>query len=286
MDPSGTLGLALYAVSTRELPSDLVDLKGLSASFRKQSDGSHFLLLLLASGADVELFHTLCLDLIESTEESPSPNIAVDVVFTRLRRWQRFLSKGKTPGLTEEEVRGMLGELLFLRDELRPKFGIEASVRGWSGPAGHPQDFAVDEYAFEIKSRLSSARQVVEISSLDQLESKAPVLVLVVQDLAAAKMDTASSITLACIVKEIRELATSIDQDVLAHFDTALEAVGYEDGRRYADVPYLEAGRRYFRVTEDFPRIVRYHTQSEIVRARYALDITQCGRFMVSEPWV
>jgi hypothetical protein len=226
------------------------------------------------------------MDLVESTEKSPSPNKAVEVVFTRLRRWQQFLSKGKSPGLTDEEVRGMLAELLFLRDELRPKFGIEAAVRGWSGPAGHPQDFAVDEYAFEIKSRLSSARQVVEISSLDQLESKAPVLVLVVQDLATAQAGTDGSITLARLVTEIRELATLISQDLHAHFDASLNAVGYEDGRRYAAVPYLETGRRYFRVAEDFPRIVRYRTQSEIVRARYALDITQCGRFMISEPWV
>jgi len=286
VDPGGTPALVLYAVFARELPKDLVDLKGLSASFRKQSDGTHLLLLLLASGGDVELFRTLCLDLVESTEKCASPDSAVDVVFARLRRWQQFLSKGKRPGLTDEEVRGMLAELLFLRDELRPKYGIEAAIRGWSGPAGHPQDFAVGECAFEIKSRLSSARQVVEISSLDQLESKAPSLVLVVQDLTAGQADLTGGVTLAQLVKELRELAASVGQEPVDHFDSAVDSVGYEDGRRYADVPYTDAGRRYYRVAEDFPRIVRSGTQSEIVRARYALDITQCGRFKVSEPWV
>lgn len=286
VDPSGTPALVLYAVSARELPKDLVDLKGLSASFRKQSAGSHFLLLLLAIGGDVELFHTLCLDLVESTEKCPSPDDAVNVVFVRLRRWQRFLSKGKKPGLTDEEVRGMLSELLFLRDELRPKFGIEAAIRGWSGPAGHPQDFAVGECAFEIKARLSSARQVVEISSLDQLESKAPSLVLIVQDLTAAHPETPAGVTLAQLVKELRELAARAGEELLDYFDSAVDLVGYEDGRRYADVPYVDAGRRCYRVAEGFPRIVRSGTQAEIVRARYALDITQCARFKVSEPWV
>ena len=286
VDASGTPALALYAVTAKDLPKDLVDLKGLSASFRKQADGSHFLLLLLASGGDVELFHTLCLDLVESTEKCSSPDVVIDVVFTRLRRWQKFLSKGKRLGLTDEEVRGMLAELLFLRDELCPKYGIEAAIRGWSGPAGHPQDFAVGSYAFEVKSRLSSARQIVEISSLDQLESKASSFVLVVQDLTTAQSGSPGGVTLVQVVKELREVAAPLSQELLDHFDSAVEAVGYEDGRRYADISYIDAGRRYFRVTEDFPRIVRSDTQAEIVRAGYALDITQCGRFKVSEPWV
>lgn len=286
VDPDGTPALVLYAVSARELPNDLVDLKGLSASFRKQADGVHFLLLLMATGGDVELFHTLCLDLVECTQKCASPDSAVDVVLARLRRWQQLLRKGKKPGLTDEEVRGMLAELLFLRDELRPKYGIEAAIRGWSGPAGHPQDFAVDECAFEIKSRLSAARQVIEISSLDQLESKVSSLVLVVQDLTVGQAESPGGTTLAQLVKQLRALAASVGQELVDQFDSSVDSVGYEDGRRYADVWYIDAGRRYFRVGEDFPRIIRSGTQSEIVRARYSLDITQCGRFKVSEPWV
>ncbi len=286
IDPSGSPGLALYAVSARDIPKDLVDLKGLSASFRQQADGSCLLLLLLGDGGDVELFQTLCLDLVESTEKCTSPDSSVDIVFERLRRWQQFLSKGRKLGLTDEEVRGMLAELLFLRDELRPKYGIEAAIRGWSGPAGHPQDFAVGEYVFEVKSRLSSSRQIIEISSLDQLESKTPSLVLVVQDLAAAQSESPGSITLSQLVKELRKSALSVSQELLDHFDSTVDAIGYEDGKRYADVSYIDAGRRYYRVAEGFPRIVRSGTQAEIVRARYALDITQCGRFKVSEPWV
>lgn len=287
IEPSGRYGLALYSITRRELPADLSELKGLTVSIcRQPSDGTHFLLLLLESGADWELFHSLCTDLVESTERASSPDNALDVAFARLRRWQRLLSRGKKPGLTDEEVRGMLAELLFLRDEAKAKVGISAAIQGWAGPHAHPQDFAIEERAFEVKSHMASARQVVEISSLEQLESTAPNLVLVVQDLSAAQVGVAGSITLAQLVKEIREQAAHAGQDVVDRFDDTVDAQGYEDGCRYADVPYFDSGRRYFRVAEGFPRIIRSGIQSEILRARYFLDISRCGRFIVAGPWV
>jgi len=286
IEPSGRYGLALYSVSGRELPADLSELKGLTVSIRQQSDGMHFLLLLLESGADWELFHALCVDLVESTERSTMPDNAVDVAITRLRRWQRFLSRGKKPGLTDEEVRGLLAELLFLRDELASRVGISTAVLSWAGPHGHPQDFAIDDRAFEIKSHLASARQAVEITSLEQLESTAPNLILVVQDLSAAQRGLAGSISLAQLVKDIRALATAAGHDVLVRFDDTVEDQGYEDGRSYSDIPFLDSGRRYFKVEDNFPRIVRSRIATEIPRARYAVDISQCGRFGVASPWV
>jgi hypothetical protein len=287
IEPSGRYGLALYSVSGRELPSDLSELKGLNVAIRRQhSDGAHFLLLLLESGADWELFHTLCVDLVESTERATSPDNAVDVAITRLRRWRRFLSIGKKPGLTDEEVRGLLAELLFLRDELTTRVGIAAAIQGWSGPASHPQDFAIEDLAFEIKSHLISARQIIEITSLEQLESTAPNLFLVVQDLSAAQASVAGSVTLAQLVKEIRELADQAGQGIVDRFNDTVDGQGYEDGRKYGDIPFLDSGRRYFKVSENFPRIVRSEVPTEIPRVRYALDVSQCGRFLVSSPWV
>lgn len=286
VEPSGRYGLALYSVSGHDLPADLSDLKGLTVSIRQQSDGTHFLLLLLESGTDWELFHALCADLVESTAGSSSADNAVDIAITRLRRWQRFLSRGRKPGLTDEEVRGMVAELLFLRDELASRVGISAAVRGWAGPHGHPQDFAVGDRAFEVKSHMASARQVVEITSLEQLESTATYLLLVVQDLSISEPGVAGSVTLARLVREIQSMAATAGQDVVDHFDSTVDMQGYEDGRRYGEIPFLDSGRRYFQVADDFPRIVRSRVSADIPRARYALDVSQCSRFLVAGPWV
>lgn len=286
VEPSGRYGLALYSVPPKELPPDLSSLKGLTVSIRQQSsDGTHFLLLLLESGTEWQLFHTLCMDLVESTSRSDTPGDAVDVAVTRLRRWRRLLSRGRSPGLTDEEVRGLIAELLFLRDELVARVGIVAAIQAWAGPDGQPQDFAVEDRAFEIKSHLTSARQVVAISSLEQLESAAPLLFLVVQNLSIAQTDTAGSLSLAQLVSSIRTLAGAAGQDLVDRFNALLETQGYEDERKYAEVPYLESGRRYFRVDEGFPRIIRSEVAPEIPRATYALDVSLCERFLVAGLW-
>lgn len=286
IDPSGKYGLALYDVTRRQLPSDLAELQGLTASIREKADGTHFLLLILGSGTDWELFHALCEDLVESTLDAMNADDALDVAITRLRRWQRFLSRGRRPGLTDEEARGLLAELLFIRDELTLRAGIGAAVHGWAGPKGHPQDFALGDRTFEIKSRLSSARQVVEITSAEQLESSAPFFFLVVQELTPAQEGTAGSISLAQIVTALRHQALPAGADVASRFDDLLGDVGYEDGRTYGDIPFLDSGRRYFRIAGDFPRIVRTRVPPEIPRVRYALDVSQCARYETADPWV
>jgi hypothetical protein len=286
VDPSGRPALALYLVSVREVPADLSELKDLSISFRKQNDGSGLFLLVLNGGGDTELFQVLCEDLVENTAKTNSPDEAVEIAFTRLRRWHDLLRRGKRPGLTEEEVRGLIAELLFLKEEMIPKLGIANAIRSWVGPLGHPQDFAFEKWAFEIKSRLVSTRQIIEISSLDQLESNASVLLLVVQDLLISQNGASGSFTLASTVSLIRESAHGGEPDIGELFEKALIAVGYEDGRRYAEAPYAGVNRRYFKVEADFPRLMRSATQPEIIRARYAVDINQCARFKVAEPWV
>lgn len=285
IEPSGRYGLALYGVSGRDLPTDLSELKGMSASIRKQSDGTHFLLMLLESGADWELFYALCVDLVESTEKSSTADDAVDVAITRLRRWQRFLSRGRKPGLTEEEARGLLAELLFLHEVLVPRSGISASVQGWAGPEGHPQDFAIGEHVFEIKSRLPSARQVVEITSAEQLESTSEEFYLVVQELSPAPAGTVGSITLAQVIASIRGLTEAAGGEVAMRFEGLLSSVGYEDGEKYGETTFLSTDRRYFHVTNDFPRIVRSLVPSAITRVRYGLDVSQCAGFETGDPW-
>ena len=286
VDPSGRPALALYSVTVREVPVDLAELKDLSVSFRRQDDRSGLFLLVLESGGDTELFQVLGEDLVENTIGTNSPDEAIEIAFTRLRRWHALLRRGKRPGLTEEEVRGLIAELLFLTNEMIPKLGVADAIRSWVGPLGHPQDFAIEKWAFEIKSRLVSTRQVIEISSLDQLESNAPVLILVVQDLAISQTGVPGSITLAATVTSIRQSTHSSGPEIVELFEKALLSVGYEDGRRYADTAYTGVSRRYYKIAGDFPRLLRSATQNEIVRARYAVDINQCDRFKVAEPWV
>ena len=60
------------------------------------------------------LFYALCQDLIESTRSSETHTDSVNSLIRRLRGWQIFLSSGKPKILSDEKIRGLIAELLFL----------------------------------------------------------------------------------------------------------------------------------------------------------------------------
>jgi hypothetical protein len=49
-------------------------------------------------------------------------------------------------------LRGLLGELIILKDAIAPRFGNDAAVNGWVGPHDAPQDFLVAGIAIEVKT--------------------------------------------------------------------------------------------------------------------------------------
>ncbi|MBK7081397.1 MAG: PD-(D/E)XK motif protein [Betaproteobacteria bacterium] len=52
----------------------------------------------------------------------------------RLKWWQRLLSRGQSGVLGAMELRGLVGELLFLGDYAIPSFGAKLAVDSWVGP--------------------------------------------------------------------------------------------------------------------------------------------------------
>jgi len=111
------------------------------------------LVLVLNETGNWELFHALCNDLVRATSGSADSRQAVDTIIRRLNRWQEFLRKQRSDTLTVEKIRGLIAELIFLKDYLIPAFGAGAAVQFWQGPQGSPQDFNVNVSAIEVKCR-------------------------------------------------------------------------------------------------------------------------------------
>src|SRR5574338_494317 len=143
----------------RTLPS----LRGIAIELT--GDG---LVLRLLQHSDLEIFSTLCWSLVEHTRSTRSKEEVLDRIVSHLERWQRFLEKEGRGLLSEQEIRGLFCELIFLESELIFRFGAIA-VSFWRGPAGDPQDFSVGTTLFEIKSHAAGAAPILTISSAEQL---------------------------------------------------------------------------------------------------------------------
>jgi hypothetical protein len=239
----------------------------ITVASRRRADGNWTLLIELAGDELAIPFARLCQDLIDASRACQSGGAAFLV--RRLARWRRLLDLTKSRTLAEPVLRGLLGELVLLKTILLPRLGT-ASIAGWVGPHGAPQDFVMAGIAIEVKTTAPGTTEV-SISSLDQLDTSPLFLVLV--GLMPAIGTQPDAFTPAELVQSIRD---QLGDGTPAHaeFDLRLQEAGYEDLPEYATGSYLSDGLRYYRVDGAFPRLTRPQVPQGISDAVYQLQIT------------
>ena len=117
---------------------------------------------------DKSIFYSLCEDLINNTENYYGNDGYTELV-NRFNQWKKMLNTSSKE-LNENEIMGLIGELLFLRNFSIPKYGEDIALKGWSGPEPTHKDFSYNNIWYEVKT-INSSKKSVKISSLEQLDS-------------------------------------------------------------------------------------------------------------------
>lgn len=256
---------------------DLPRLKGLQARWIAEVHEFH---LVLAKAQDVDLFSLLCKDLINYTLHAQSDTHCIELLCSRLLKWQRLLSRGGPRLLDAHEIRGLFAELSFLQQELLPRFGPEA-VLAWKGPSGFPQDFAVDNKVFEIKSHLVGSPQSVRISSPSQLWVDGSDLFLCVYHLTEV---SAGGKSLAALVEE---LTAALAKSALASedFEEKLASLGYLDLPEYRAQVFALVKMDAFTLKDGFPRIIPSDLLPGIQEVTYSIQLAALTPYEAIIPW-
>ena len=228
-----------------------------------------------------EMFYALCLNLMSSTNKATVPEKAPSLILSRLKRWQRFLKKSKLDILSEEEIKGLIGELIFLRDWAIPRYGATNAVKFWLGPEGAPQDFSINNLAIEVKCQLGSTRPTIKISSIDQLYTQMTNLVLYVITLGKSTYENKESINLPDLIEEIETKIEGEGSPSINRFQELLMEVGYLFKEKYYDFNYLFLGERAFNVVDDFPRLLPSDIKDGIDKIRYNINLNDCSGFEI-----
>jgi hypothetical protein len=262
--------------------SQLPKVAGLDIESRKIDEESKLIVLILKDKQNWELFYSLCSDLVQATRESSGHESAVATFIRRLNRWQEFLKRGRPDLLVEERIKGLLGELVFLRDHLMKAFSAEFAVDCWKGPEGFPQDFNVNQIAIEVKCQSGGSIPSVRINSADQLVSQLPQLFLHVVTLARSDAAQISVINLPLVVEDLRTSIGFASSAALERFNDLLLAVGYTDSTEYLDFNYVMVSEDSFQVREAFPRIQAHELMPGVERVSYTIRLSACRPF---EAW-
>lgn len=222
------------------------------------------------------LFFTFCEDLIEQTSTLKDTNGGYNAIVVRFHQWKKMFITSKKVFLNENQIMGLIGELLFLKEQLIGRIGAYEALRSWSGQELTHKDFSYNDTWTEVKAVRRNA-ETVKISSLEQLDSEVDGELTVY---ALEKMSAEyNGITLNKLVVEIRNmLADSDDRDI---FMSKVALQGYEYHNYYNDFVYEKIYRKNYSVTKDFPRLTPKDVPKSVVKAAYDIQLNEISEFEV-----
>ena len=268
-----------YSLAIDKEIKDPPNLVGIETLTMRASKDVTRLVLVLRDKTNWELFYALCNDLIAATALLKENAGAPSIILHRLQRWQDFLKRMRTGILPEEIIKGLIGELLFLKNHLAPKYGFTDSVSFWVGPEGAPQDYNINDTAVEVKCQLGSTSPNIKISSADQLYSQLAKLYLFVVTLGKSTSTTINAVSLPSIIESITHELEKESSTALQKFQDLLIEIGYYYSEKYLEYNYLLLEEHVYLVVDGFPRINPEDLHTGIVRLTYNISIAECRPF-------
>lgn len=234
----------------------------------KRKDGRFNLSLSLLSENETAVFIEMCRDLLSFAEGAQDESDALKNFWQRYKHWQNLFAAAKDDLLSDERQRGLIGELLFLREQITNGRPLKEAVAGWLGSLKEHQDFSYGKMWFEIKTVTEQAEKV-RIPSLEQLSLGTPGE-LVVYRLGK----TSNGFTLNSLVKNLSELLEK-NPSAAQRFEVLLFQTGYVEREEYDEQSYRLAENMRFVVDEKFPRLTKDNLPPAIVEASYTLNLRE-----------
>ena len=179
--------------------------------------------------------------------------------------------------LSENEVRGLLGELIYLEKYMFDKYGVDKSLESWIGSSLSHKDFEIDDTWYEVKTIRENALTVA-ISSIEQLDSNEyGELVLVKLELSNDSIN--EPIKLNDYIIKIKSHFSNDSQ--LNIFNEKLDERKYFYTPEYDKYVYSIKSIDHYGVTEKFPRLKGNDLPNSIARASYELYIRKIEDFKI-----
>lgn len=244
--------------------------KSIQASCKPRKDGRFATSLTLISREQEDVFVTMCVDLIGFSGDETNRKQSLLKVLKRYAAWHKLLQHNNSALLGSAAQKGLIGELLYLKEKVEKGMGPLDAIVGWVGPDGADQDFVYDDGWHEIKTTGASSSGIT-ISSVEQLDNveKGELIINRIDKCAPAQ---AGAFTLYGLVHQIINTIRSYP-DALDTFIIKLATAGYIDMKEYDQQKFVFASRQIFDVNESFPRIRRKDLPVEIMNTTYVLSI-------------
>ena len=236
----------------------------------KNTDGGKSIVFSLL---DNKLLHPFCdflNSMIEATAQHSLSNQDAYHSVCEVYFIMQKMFRTNTDILSEPEIKGLIGELLFLQNHLFPTVEKTKAIGAWSGAEKTRKDFAFDQEWYEIKT-IDYGKETVHISSIEQLDSPIEGSLVIFQvERMAEEYDGISLNKLASGI--LSQITSVYDKDI---FTSKLQDANYSFNPKYDEYVYELRTVDEYKVTLGFPRITRSDISPAIAKASFDLTIAE-----------
>ena len=262
--------------------SRLPKLRGLRVEASPADSGSdERILIRLTDREQRDIFLRFCRDIVGATILATAEAQAVELFLARTWRWHRLLQGDRDKRLSDEEQKGLIGELFVLERHLLPVLRTADAVRCWNGPLNAPHDFEISRIHVEAKACGASVPRVTISSEFQLGFSKADILFLHVTKVTTSAEGTPNACTVTEFANRTRSVIAQHDMVAVELLEERLDAVGFNWTDDYSDKLWIVAGESLYLVRNGFPRITREMYPAGVDNVRYAISLSDCEPFRV-----
>jgi Putative PD-(D/E)XK family member, (DUF4420) len=230
-----------------------------------------------------DIFSIVCEDLITGVASLTESAVILRGILKRLEKWQLLFEKYHNGSLSPEVQQGLYGELSFLRKLIQESTDIAVCLNSWVGTTAYFHDFHWHSWAIEVKTSSPRAQTKLRISSVEQLDDKG----LAFLGLCHYVLDTQTNKgeTLNQIVNELSELFYSKSSSLGNQFKSKLLEVGYFTVHQpfYETTHYNLINTTYYKIEENFPRLIPSSMPLGIEEVKYSINLNQCQPYQINE---
>lgn len=262
------------------IPGSWPSLHKENLSFSWYSDTGYIVIELLDVGY-IDLFNDLIVSIYRQVYDLLNPDDYISSFIRVFNKWSGFFDTRQVGRMQLESLRGLLGELVVLREMIKPAtpHSINEILASWRGPFDQVRDFIPVSQDTEVKT--TDGNSDIRISSEFQLQpdlGKELYLVVVILE-----SDLTGGFSLRDLVNEIRELTDSLLGD-----PSLLPDALFEKGLTFRNVHEYDNFRfrvrkiiRYDCLLPNFPTLSSSALPQGVYKVTYSLRMSLLNNFII-----
>lgn len=237
----------------------------------------YYLIIRQEEEQSTEIFDAVLQNLVDHLTSNDSDSL-FSMIYTVLDRWRNFFQRGGFRKLSDEQQRGLFGELYFIDEWLEKNPGKPPLViEQWEGPTKGRIDFKSTHCGFEIKTVSEKLTKTIKISNEDQLKLTKGISTIYLY-VCFLEQSKTHGMSLQDIVLQVREKIANRSERIALMFNDMLMDLGFRE-EEYANVLFFVEKVEVYEADENFPRLLKEDLPKGISHVSYNIDLTHCSEF-------